>query len=341
MLESTASDASPVRGAFPKDLDGETMLKLALLRDPALLGVAVLVDNLFGIPVLLTVATLTFFIMHLVPGGPFDQDKKLPPEIIANIEAKYHLDKTLWQQYLFYLRQLCKGDFGPSYKYIGRNVSDIILETFPVSLTLGLCSVLVTIGFGIPAGIFSAYNQNTLIDRTFVFLATLGISLPSFVLGSLLILLFSHHWHVLPPALWEDARHVLMPALALGAGYAGYVTRLMRSTVLEVLDSDYIRTARAKGLSELVVLFKHALKNSIAPVVSVMGPITAGLVTGSFVIEFIFSIPGMGSFFITAVTNRDYPLIMGVTLVYSVLIVLANILVDMIYIWLDPRVSIK
>jgi len=294
-----------------------------------------------GIPVLLTVATLTFFIMRVVPGGPFDRDKKLPPEILANIEAKYHLDKPLWHQYLLYLQQLARGDFGPSYKYVGRDVADIIGETFPVSLALGLCAVAVTVGFGIPAGIFSAYKQNTAIDRTFIFLATLGISLPSFVLGSLLILLFSHHWHLLPPALWEGPRHALMPAFALGAAYAGYVARLTRSTVLEVLASDYIRTARAKGLSETAVLFKHALKNAIGPVVSVMGPVTAGLITGSFVIEFIFSIPGMGSFFITAVTNRDYPLIMGVTLVYAVLIVLANIIVDMIYVWLDPRVCIK
>ncbi|MEC7640787.1 MAG: ABC transporter permease [Nitrospinota bacterium] len=296
---------------------------------------------LHGFPVLITVATLTFFIMHMVPGGPFDRDKKLPPEIIANIEAKYHLDKPLWQQYLLYLKQLGQGDLGPSYKYVGRDVADIIWEAFPVSLTLGLCAVLVTLGFGVPAGVLSAYKQNTPIDRAFIFLATLGISLPSFVLGSLLILLFSHHWHLLPPALWEGVRHALMPALALGGGYAGYVTRLTRSAMLEVLGSDYIRTARAKGLSETIVLFKHALKNSIVPIVSVMGPITAGLITGSFVIEFIFSIPGMGSFFITAVTNRDYPLIMGVTLVYAVLIVLANILVDMIYIWLDPRVSLK
>lgn len=294
-----------------------------------------------GIPVLLAVATLTFAIMHIVPGGAFDQDKKLPPEIIKNIEAKYHLDKPLWQQYLLYMRQLVRGDFGPSYKYVGRDVSAIIRDTLPVSFTLGLCAVFVTLVFGIPAGVFSAYKQNTVIDRSCIFFATLGISLPSFVLGSLLILFFSHKLHWLPPALWEGPRHVLMPAFALGAGYAGYVARLTRSAMLEALASDYVRTARAKGLEETAVLFKHALKNSITPIVSVMGPITAGLVTGSFVIEFIFSLPGMGRFFITAVINRDYPLIMGVTLVYAALIVIANIVVDLIYAWLDPRVSIK
>ncbi len=296
---------------------------------------------LHGAPVLLVVATVTFLLMHAVPGGPFDRDKKLPPEIIANIEAKYHLDKPVWQQYLLYLKQVVQGDLGPSYKYIGRDVSDIIRDTFPVSLTLGLCAVLVTLGLGIPAGLLSAARQNSVWDRTCIFIATLGISLPSFVLGALLILVFSHQLHLLPPALWEGPRHIILPALALGAGFAGYIARLTRSTVLEVLTTDYIRTARAKGLSESMVLVKHALKNSVSPIVSVMGPLTAGLVTGSFVIEYIFSIPGMGNYFITAVTNRDYPLIMGVTLVYAVLIVLANILVDLIYMKLDPRVALS
>ena len=238
------------------------------------------------------------------------------------------------------MKQILQGDLGPSYKYIGRDVSDIIAETFPVSLTLGLCAVVVILGLGIPGGIIAAYWRNSAIDRSCVFLATLGISVPSFVLGTVLVWGLSHKLHWLPPALWEGPRHVVMPAFALGAGYAGYIARLTRTTILDVLASDYIRTARAKGLSEPVVLLKHALKNSIYPVVSVMGPLIAGLVTGSFVIEFIFSIPGMGSFFITAVTNRDYPLIMGVTLVYAVLIVLANIVVDMMYAWLDPRVSL-
>ena len=296
---------------------------------------------LHGVPVLLAVATVTFLLMHAVPGGPFDRDKKLPPEIIANIEAKYHLDKPVWQQYLLYLKQVVQGDLGPSYKYIGRDVSDIIRDTFPVSLTLGLCAVLVTLGLGIPAGLLSAARQNSVWDRTCIFIATLGISLPSFVLGALLILVFSHQLHWLPPALWEGPRHIILPAIALGAGFAGYIARLTRSTLLEVLKADYIRTARAKGLSETTVLVKHALKNSLSPIVSVMGPLTAGLVTGSFVIEYIFSIPGMGNYFITAVTNRDYPLIMGVTLVYAVLIVLANILVDLIYMKLDPRVSLS
>jgi len=296
---------------------------------------------LLGIPVLVTVATITFLIMHWVPGGPFDTEKILPPEIIANIEAKYHLDKPVPMQYLLYMKQLVQGDLGPSYKYLGRDVSDIIRDTFPVSFILGLCAVVVVLGLGVPAGMMSAYWQNSLLDRSILLAAAMGISVPSFVLGAISVWIFSHHWHWLPPALWEGPRHMILPAFALGAGFAGYVARLTRTTVLDVLSSDYIRTARAKGLTEPVIMFKHVLINSIYPIVSVMGPLTAGLVTGSFVIEFIFSIPGMGRFFITAVTNRDYPLIMGVTLVYALLIVIANLMVDMIYGWLDPRVTLK
>ncbi|MGY8766709.1 MAG: ABC transporter permease, partial [Nitrospinaceae bacterium] len=266
--------------------------------------------------------------------------KKLPPAILANIEAKYHLDQSVGVQYLFYLKQLIHGDMGPSYKYIGRDVTDIILDTFPVSITLGLLAMLIVVGVGIPAGVWSAYRQNSIVDQVFMFFATLGISIPSFVLGTILVWVMSHKLQWLPPALWEGPRYMILPAIALGAPFTGYVARLIRSTVLEVLASDYIRTARAKGLTETTILLKHTLKNSIFPVISVLGPLTAGLVTGSFVIEFIFSIPGMGSFFITAVTNRDYPLIMGVTLVYAVLIVVANIFVDMIYMWLDPRVRL-
>ena len=296
---------------------------------------------LAGIPVLIAVATLTFVIMHLVPGGPFDTEKKLPPEIIANIEAKYHLDQPVATQYLLYMKQVLQGDLGPSYKYLGRDVQDILRDTFPVSLTLGLCALLVVVGLGIPAGVLAAYRPGSTVDRACLLLATLGISVPSFVLGTLLVWALSHKYHLLPPALWEGPRHVVMPAFALGAGFAGYIARLTRTTVMEVLTSDYIRTARAKGLPESTILFRHVLRNSLYPIVSVLGPLMAGLITGSFVIEFIFSIPGMGNFFITAVTNRDYPLIMGVTLVYAVLIVVANILVDMIYGWLDPRVTIN
>lgn len=296
---------------------------------------------LMGIPVLWVVATITFIIMHLVPGGPFDREKKLPPEIIANIEAKYHLDKPVYQQYLIYLRNLLKGDMGPSYKYIGRDVKDIIKDSFPVSFQLGLLALLVTAIIGIPAGILAGIRPNSWIDKLSMFFATAGISLPNFVLGALLILVLAHYYALLPPALWEGWRNMIMPAITLGIGYGAYIARLTRSSVLEVIGKDYIKTARAKGVDEKKVVFKHVLKNSMAPIVTVYGPLAAALVTGSFVVEYIFSVPGMGRFFITAVTNRDYPLIMGVTLVYSLLIVLANIAVDLVYAYLDPRVKLE
>ncbi|MFQ5597094.1 MAG: ABC transporter permease [Nitrospiria bacterium] len=296
---------------------------------------------LWAIPVLWIVATITFAMMHLVPGGPFDREKKLPPEIKANIEAKYHLDKALPVQYGLYLKGLLRGDLGPSYKYLGRTVNDVIADTLPVSMQLGLVALLVGLVVGASAGIASAVWARTALDKCSMFLATAGISIPNFVLGAFFIQLFSHRWRLLPPALWEDARHAILPAAALGLAPAAYIARLMRASILEVVDKDYVRTARAKGLPFTAVLWKHVLINAISPVVTILGPLTAVLVTGSFVIEFIFSVPGMGQFFITAVTNRDYPLIMGVTLVYAALIVAANLFVDVIYLLIDPRVQME
>lgn len=295
----------------------------------------------WGIPVLWLVATLTFALMHVVPGGPFDQEKRLPPEIKANVDAKYRLDQPLLKQYFYYLRDLLQGDLGPSYKYIGRNVNDIIRDTLPVSMQLGLWAVLFATMAGVGAGIAAAARPFSWLDHASMLLATLGISVPSFVLGTFLIMIFSYQFHFFPAALWEGWRHEILPAVTLALLPASYIARLTRSSMLEVIHKDFIRTARAKGLSERQVLFKHALKNSMTPVVSFLGPLIATLVTGSFVVEFIFSIPGMGKFFITAVTNRDYPLIMGVTLVYAVLIVVANILVDVVYTWVDPRMRIR
>jgi len=295
----------------------------------------------WGIPVLWLVASLTFVLMHLVPGGPFDQEKSLPPEIKANVDAKYHLDRPVAIQYLLYLKDLLHGDFGPSYKYLGRTVNDIIRDTFPVSLQLGLWAVLISVVIGVAAGLLAAARPRSLLDQIGLLFATIGISLPSFVLGTFLIMIFSYRFHLFPAALWEGWRYAVLPAVTLALLPAAYIARLTRSSLLEVLHQDFIRTARAKGLGETTVLFKHALKNSITPVVSFLGPLTATLVTGSFVVEFIFSVPGMGRYFITAVTNRDYPLIMGVTLVYAVLIVSANIAVDLIYTWIDPRMRVK
>ncbi|MEK6683920.1 MAG: ABC transporter permease [Nitrospirota bacterium] len=295
----------------------------------------------WGVPVLWLVATVTFGLMHLVPGGPFDQEKRLPPEIKANIDAKYHLDQPVLTQYLFYMNDLLHGDLGPSYKYLGRSVNDIIRDAFPVSMQLGLWAVFISVVGGGGAGGGAAARPRSWTDHAGMFLATAGISLPSFVLGTFLIMIFSYRLHLFPAALWEGWRYGVLPAVTLALLPAAYIARLTRSSMLEVLHKDFIRTARAKGLAEPRVLLKHALKNSITPVVSFLGPLTATLVTGSFVVEFIFSVPGMGRYFITAVTNRDYPLIMGVTLVYAVLIVVANIVVDLVYTWIDPRMRIK
>ena len=296
---------------------------------------------LWGIPVLFFVASLTFSLMHVVPGGPFDKEKNLPPAIQKNIEEKYHLDKPVITQYLLYMLSLSKGDLGPSYKYLGRNVNDIISQTFPVSLELGLWAFVIAIILGISTGIISAVRVNTLIDRVSQFVATAGISMPNFVLAVLLILIFSEYLKALPAALWESSRYAILPSLTLSLGPAAYISRLTRGSIIDVLGKDYIKTARAKGLSEPLILFKHVIRNSISPIITILGPLGATLVTGSFIVEYIFSIPGMGKFFITAVTNRDYPLIMGITLIYSALIIIANIFVDILYSVIDPRVRIK
>jgi oligopeptide transport system permease protein len=296
---------------------------------------------LWAIPVLWVVATLTFIIMHIVPGGPFDKEKKLPPEIKANVEAKYHLDQPISRQYLLYLRGLLRGDLGPSYKYLGRTVKDVVADTFPVSMQLGLFALLIAFVLGLIAGMISSWTAHSFWDRGAMFLATAGVSTPNFVLGVFLVYIFSYQYQIFPPALWEDLRHAVLPALTLGLGPAAYIARLSRASILETNQQDYVRTARAKGLQEGTILFRHILRNAITPVVTILGPLTAALVTGSFVVEFIFSVPGMGKFFITAVTNRDYPLIMGVTLIYALLIVIANLIVDILYTWIDPRVKLE
>lgn len=296
---------------------------------------------LWAIPVLWIVATLTFIIMHVVPGGPFDKEKKLPPEIKANVEAKYHLNETIPRQYFLYMSGLLRGDLGPSYKYLGRTVQDVIADTFPVSIELGFLALLIALVLGLTVGIVSSWTPHSLWDRGAMFLATAGVSTPNFVLGVFLVYIFSYRLRIFPPALWGDLRHAFLPAVALGLGPAAYIARLSRSSILETNQQDYVRTARAKGLSEGKILFRHILRNAMTPVVTILGPLTAALVTGSFVVEFIFSAPGMGKFFITAVTNRDYPLIMGVTLIYAVLIVIANLAVDLLYSWIDPRVKLE
>ena len=294
---------------------------------------------LHGLAVLWVVVTLTFVLLHLTPGGPFDRERRLPPEVLANIAAKYHLDESWSKQYARYLAGILRGDLGPSYKYLDRNVSDIVFDTFPVSALLGILALAFALAFSFPVGLCAAYYHNSWTDRSCLLLATSGVSLPHFILGALLIWLFSLQLGWFQAGRWETLSSMVLPTITLGAAPAAYLSYLLRSTLLETLGEDFIRTARAKGLKEITVLFKHALNNSLIPTLTVLGPLSAALITGSFVVEYIFAIPGMGRFFITAVTDRDYPLIMGVTLVYTVLLVCANLLVDLLYSIADPRIK--
>ena len=293
---------------------------------------------LHGVIVLWAVATFTFILLRLAPGGPFDRERQLPREVLVNIEAKYHLDEPLASQYFRYLTGIALGDLGPSYKYLNRGVNDIIAETLPASALLGGLALLFAALIAFPAGLLAAYYRNTAIDRGAMFLSNLGISVPHFILGALLIWAIALQLGWLQAGRWDRWSSVILPAITLGAAPAAYLTALLRSSLIETLGEDFIGAARAKGLKESVVLLKHALANSLIPVLTVMGPLAAALLTGSFVVEYVFAIPGMGRFFITAVTDRDYPLVMGVTIVYTALLFLANMAVDMLYGVIDPRV---
>lgn len=284
------------------------------------------------------VATLTFVLLRLAPGGPFDSERKLPPEVIANLEAKYHLDEPILQQYIRYLVGIVRADLGPSYKYLDRGVTDIIRDTLPTSVLLGGLALVFALLISFPAGLLAAYYRDSAIDRCCMFLATLGISLPNFILGALLIWFVALQLGLLQVGRWSDWSTTILPTITLGAAPAAYLAALLRSTLIESFNEDFVRTARAKGLKESVVVMKHAFFNSLIPVLTVVGPLTAALLTGSFVVEYVFAIPGMGRFFITAVTDRDYPMIMGVTLVYTVLLVSANLVVDLLYGYVDPRI---
>ncbi len=293
-----------------------------------------------SIPVLLIVASITFALLRFLPGGPFEREKALPPEILRNIEARYHLDEPLGRQYLRYLADLARGDLGPSYKYVGRDVTQILREAFPVSLQLGAVAFVLSCLFGVTTGLFAAVHRGSSVDRAIMLLALLGVSVPSFVLGAVLVLGVGLGLGWLPAALWEGPLYAVLPALTLAALPTAYVAQLTRTSVIEVIDLDHVRTARAKGLSELRVHLRHVLRNALLAVVTYFGPLLAVLLTGSFVVEQIFAIPGIGRFFVTAVTNRDYPLVMGVTLLYAALVVLANLVVDLLYGWLDPRIRL-
>ncbi len=291
-----------------------------------------------AIPVLLIVISLTFFLVHSAPGGPFSADKAVPPEVIKALEAQYNLDQPLWQQYVSYLGDIVQGDFGPSFKYPGRNVSELIAAGLPATAELAFYAMLVALVIGVSAGVAAAMRPNTAQDYIPMSAAMIGICMPSFLLGPLLVLIFGIHLEWLPVSGWGDMPgDKILPAITLGTGYAAYIARLSRGGMLEVLSQDYIRTARAKGLSEPLVIAKHALRGGLIPVVAFLGPAFAGLLGGSFVVETIFQIPGLGRFYVQAAFNRDYTMILGTTVFFATLIIVFNLLSDMLAIWLNPK----
>lgn len=304
------------------------MLRLALFRLAA------------AIPTLFLLIALAFFMMRAAPGGPFDSERVLPPEVLAQLEQAYHLDEPLWQQFARYLGGVLQGDLGPSYQYTDFSVNELILKGLPVSMSIGLGAMLLALLLGCGAGIFAALRQNRTSDYAVMTLAMTGMSIPVFVIAPLLILLFAVTLGWLPAGGWESGglRDMVLPVLALALPQVAIISRLMRGSMIEVLNANYIRTARAKGLAMRTVILRHAMRPALMPVLSYLGPAAAGVITGSVVIEQIFGIPGIGRYFVQAALNRDYTLVMGVVVFYGTLIVLFNFLVDLLYGVLDPRV---
>ncbi|QSH92250.1 oligopeptide ABC transporter permease OppB [Treponema medium] len=297
------------------------------------------------IPTLFLIVTFSFFIMKVAPGGPFSAERNPPPEVLANINKVYHLDEPIPKQYVRYLGNMLRGDLGPSFRYKDYTVNDLIGNTMPNSLILGITALCSALVFGLLVGLISAVKRNSVADYAAMSVAVIGISVPLFVVGPLLMLLFAVKLKWLPTSGWITGRQglktLVMPALALSLPYFAYIARLSRASVLDVLRSDYIRTAYAKGLSYPVVLFKHALKGALLPVISYLGPAFAGIITGSVVIERIFLVPGLGTFFVQSALNRDYTLIMGTVVMYSIILILMNFVVDILYAVIDPRISYK
>lgn len=294
-----------------------------------------------GVLSIFIVATLTFFIMNLVPGGPFVAEKSISAAAQAALAEKYGLDKPLPVQYVNYMKNLVKGDMGISLRQRGRNVSDIIFSKLPVSAKMAGWAVLVALCVGIPLGCISAYNRGKWLDNIIIVFATCGIAIPSFISSVLLLYTFGMNLKLLPTVGLNEWRSYIMPVTALAIYPSAYITRLMRSSLLDVMGQDYMRTARAKGVSNFKILFKHALRNAILPVVTYVGPMLAALMTGSFVVEQIFSIPGLGRDFVSAITNRDYTLIMGTTILLASMVIVANVIVDILYKIIDPRIKLK
>jgi oligopeptide transport system permease protein len=293
-----------------------------------------------AIPTLLILVTIAFFMIRVAPGGPFDSDKTLPPEVQANLDAKYNLDQPLLTQYVQYLGSVLRGDLGPSFQYSDFTVNELIAEGFPVSIKLGASALVLALIFGVIVGTLAAWRQNSSLDYVLMGSAMTGIAIPNFVLAPILVLVFAVYLGWLPAGGWGsgELRNMVLPVIALSLPYMAYVARLTRGSMVETLRSDFVRTARAKGLPEWKILGKHSLKVAVLPVVSYLGPAAAAILTGSVVIEQIFGLPGMGRYFVQGALNRDYTLVMGVVIVIGLLIVLFNLIVDIIYALIDPRI---
>jgi oligopeptide transport system permease protein len=292
------------------------------------------------VPTLFVIITVAFFMMRLAPGGPFDSDRALPPEIERNIQAAYDLDKPLVEQYLLYLSGIVRLDFGPSLKIRDFSVGELIASGAPASMELGFAAILLALVIGVSLGTLAALRQNSATDFSVMSVSMVGIAVPNFVMAPLLSLVIGVYFDLLPTSGWGtgELRYKILPIIALALPQIAYVARLTRGSMVEVLHSNFVRTARAKGLRERLVVVRHALKGALMPVVSYLGPATAAVMTGSVVIETIFGVPGIGTYFVNAALNRDYPLVMGVIIIYAVLIMLLNLAVDLLYAVLDPKV---
>jgi oligopeptide transport system permease protein len=296
-----------------------------------------------AVPTLFVIVTITFFLIRAAPGGPFDQEQTLPPEILANLQSAYGLDQPVWTQYGRYLGALARGDFGPSFKYKDFSVTELIGQGFPVTLELGTLAMALALILGIPIGTYAALRQNSAADYITMSVAVIGIAIPSFVVLPFLGLLFGIYLHWLPVAGWEpgSVRHLLLPVAALALPPLSVIARLVRASMLDVLGSHYIRTAVAKGLPLHTVILRHALRPALLPVASYLPPAVASIMTGSLVVESIAGLPGIGRYMVQGALNRDYTLVLGMVIIYSTLLILMGLLVDLLYAWLDPRVRLQ
>ncbi|KLN96726.1 oligopeptide ABC transporter permease OppB [Moellerella wisconsensis] len=293
-----------------------------------------------AIPTLFILITISFFMMRLAPGSPFTGERKLPPEVMANIEAKYHLNDPIYKQYFSYLAQLSQGDFGPSFKYKDYSVNELVARAFPVSAKLGATAFLVAVLFGVSAGVIAALNQNTKWDFTVMGFAMTGVVIPSFVVAPLLVLIFAIQLKWLPGGGWDGgaAKNMILPMVALSLAYIASISRITRGSMIEVMHSNFIRTARAKGLPLRTIVLRHALKPALLPVLSYMGPAFVGIITGSMVVETIFGLPGIGQLFVNGALNRDYSLVLSLTILVGVLTIAFNAIVDVLYAVIDPKI---